>query len=53
MLMHCWLPCAALRRKGKGDDVAEEQMDAVVRAHNGEPAAAKHSSNQSPEARGS
>ncbi|KAF6256089.1 cytochrome c/c1 heme lyase-domain-containing protein [Scenedesmus sp. NREL 46B-D3] len=24
----------ALRRKGKGDDVAEEQMDAVVRAHN-------------------
>ncbi|KAF8071218.1 TIF3A1 [Scenedesmus sp. PABB004] len=24
----------ALRRKGKGDDVSEEQMDAVVRAHN-------------------
>lgn len=24
----------ALRRKGKGDDVAEQQMDAVVRAHN-------------------
>lgn len=35
------LPClfnmfAALRRKGKGDDVSEQQMDAVVRAHNGE-----------------
>jgi hypothetical protein len=28
--------CAALRRKGKGDDVSEQQMDAVVRAHNGE-----------------
>lgn len=28
--------CAALKRKGKGDDVAEQQMDAVVRAHNGE-----------------
>jgi hypothetical protein len=28
--------CAALKRKGKGDDVSEQQMDAVVRAHNGE-----------------
>lgn len=31
-------PCvvlpAALRRKGKGDDVSEEQMNAVVHAHN-------------------
>jgi hypothetical protein len=27
---------AALKRKGKGDDVAEEQMEAVVRAHNSE-----------------
>lgn len=27
---------AALRRKGKGSDVSEEQMTDVVRAHNGE-----------------
>lgn len=32
----CSHDCAALRRKGKGDDVSEQQMDAVVRAHNGE-----------------
>jgi len=32
----CIVHFAALRRKGKGDDVAEHQMDAVVRAHNGE-----------------
>jgi hypothetical protein len=26
----------ALKRKGKGSDVSEEQMDSVVRAHNSE-----------------
>ncbi len=26
--------CAALKRKGKGDDVTEEDMGAVVHAHN-------------------
>ncbi len=30
-------PChAALKRKGKGDDVTEADMDAVVHAHNSE-----------------
>lgn len=28
------MPAAALRRKGKGDDVSEEDMDAVVFTHN-------------------
>jgi hypothetical protein len=28
---------AALKRKGKGDDVAEDDMGAVVHAHNSKP----------------
>ncbi len=28
---------AALKRKGKGDDVTEEDMDPVVHAHNSAP----------------
>ena len=28
------MACAALKRKGKGDDVTEEDMGAVVHAHN-------------------
>lgn len=32
--MH-WLVCAALKRKGKGDDVTEDDMDGFVAAHNG------------------
>jgi hypothetical protein len=32
---------AALRRKGKGSDVREDQMVDVVRAHNGEHARAQ------------
>lgn len=33
------LHCAALKRKGKGDDVTEDDMDAVVLAHNSTPPA--------------
>ena len=32
-----WSPCfSALKRKGKGGDVTEADMDSVVAAHNGE-----------------
>ncbi len=47
ILAHAWSARtavhAALKRKGKGDDVTEDDMDGFVAAHNGErPAAAGH-----------
>lgn len=38
-LLHC---CAALMRKGKGEDVIEQDMDSVVHAHNCESAPVAH-----------